>query len=476
MQVLSDMSDLNSVGYWNCSAHQMKKSGCIVVAAFLSTLVIGSRFITDQFRSYIDRPNLLKIDQLNKEFFLNSCTQFFNQTKEEIHALPDDGYLDKQNSAIMLYTSEGHKHTVHTHFNDGQLAPLTRWAQAEIYKNQFVPDCNEAQIMVTHGYESGFGSEMHVIGAMLAYAIEYNHTLVLAPSACRAFVDYNNCLQGCACLFQPISNCEYHQVVNSDSTRHPTTISQDSIKFGFSTRAENKAKMSTGPFNIQHTIPTRFRAALINKIPSMSQHELKYWWRAQSVAFLMRFNNATVEAVSSLRKTQSMHYFSSSRKTTILPYPLPANSVAIHIRGGDKWSEMTLVPAIKYIDAVLTNIRNAPLSFADRVVFTSSDDADALEAARMYAEQENLSFAYSRMYRENGGHSLATWQREDNSVKKDRFYFHLLQLVMSLEADSWIGTRASNWNRLIDELRCVWVDKCNGMYTEVGDSYAEYNY
>ena len=30
----------------------------------------------------------------------------------------------------------------------------------------------------------------------------------------------------------------------------------------------------------------------------------------------------------------------------------------------------------------------------------------------------------------------------------------LYQLYMALEADVWIGTRNSNWNRLIDEMRC----------------------
>ena len=31
----------------------------------------------------------------------------------------------------------------------------------------------------------------------------------------------------------------------------------------------------------------------------------------------------------------------------------------------------------------------------------------------------------------------------------------LYQLYMALEADVWIGTRKSNWNRLIDEMRCA---------------------
>ena len=36
----------------------------------------------------------------------------------------------------------------------------------------------------------------------------------------------------------------------------------------------------------------------------------------------------------------------------------------------------------------------------------------------------------------------------------------ILQLFMALECDAFIGTRGSNWNRLIDELRCIYLPKC----------------
>jgi hypothetical protein len=53
---------------------------------------------------------------------------------------------------------------------------------------------------------------------------------------------------------------------------------------------------------------------------------------------------------------------------------------------------------------------------------------------------------------------------------------HLLQLLLALEADAWIGTRGSNWNRLIDELRCIWVEKCRQPYVEVGTDKSWKNY
>jgi hypothetical protein len=39
---------------------------------------------------------------------------------------------------------------------------------------------------------------------------------------------------------------------------------------------------------------------------------------------------------------------------------------------------------------------------------------------------------------------------------------------MTLEADAAVGTLGSNWNRLVAELRCVWVPKCGTPYVEVG--------
>ena len=47
------------------------------------------------------------------------------------------------------------------------------------------------------------------------------------------------------------------------------------------------------------------------------------------------------------------------------------------------------------------------------------------------------------------------------------------QLLMALEADAWVGTRSSNWSRLIDELRCVWVAKCRLPFVEAGVNQPE---
>jgi hypothetical protein len=51
----------------------------------------------------------------------------------------------------------------------------------------------------------------------------------------------------------------------------------------------------------------------------------------------------------------------------------------------------------------------------------------------------------------------------------EEFLRSLLNLMVALECDGFIGTRGSNWNRLIDELRSTWAGKVAVPFVEVGD-------
>ena len=158
-----------------------------------------------------------------------------------------------------------------------------------------------------------------------------------------------------------------------------------------------------------------------------------------------------------------MHYFTGG---SALPFPLPPGTIAAHIRGGDKVQEMKLVGPASFVQAATDLIKLMPNSFSSRVLFVSADDEAAIQESRALAEKQYLPFAYTHLHRQVGGHKLRDWKRQGDMVAN--FHGHLLQLLMSLEADAWVGTRRSNWNRLIDELRCVWVDKCPNSYVEVG--------
>jgi hypothetical protein len=125
-----------------------------------------------------------------------------------------------------------------------------------------------------------------------------------------------------------------------------------------------------------------------------------------------------------------------------------------------------------YVVAVVQLVNNMPHSFS-RTVFLSGDDQQSIDQARQLVEDRRMTVIYTRMPRLVGGHQMSGWKAAPDE-SEGSFYAHLLQLLMALEADAWVGTRGSNWNRLIDELRCVWVDKCQGAYVEVGLTPPQY--
>jgi hypothetical protein len=362
------------------------------------------------------------------------CTQIseFTQTVLSRITPTQSPSLAHDNPAALLYTPEGHQHLVHPSLKDRGLAPLTRWTQAFIHRNQFVNDCSRRRFTVFHGWNSGFGSERHVVGTMLAYAIEHNTTLLLSPKACNFFASPSVCQMGCECVLAPISNCIYSQA-----------------------HSENTHVLDNAGHQFRHMLPSVLKAELLSHHPQMTEKQMIYWWRAQSSAFLARFNNKTIQAVAALRRKE-------------MPFPLPPGVINAHIRGGDKHFEMSLVSPSRFVDAAATLVEQMPFAFARHTLLVTADDQTAVNESLRLGKVRGLSVIHSKINdRPLGGHQQADFVQQGNRMTM--FYEHLLQLTLALEADAWIGTRGSNWNRLIDELRCVWVDKCPHPYVEVGD-------
>jgi hypothetical protein len=346
----------------------------------------------------------------------------------------------------LLYTPEGHRHAPSAALDDDGLAPLTRWVQEEIERRMHPPDCARARFLLTEGWPHGIGSTVHVIGTHLAHAIENGLVLDWGPASCVNFLDARECSGigvGCGCLFLRITDCPA-EVVRANAVGVIQGV------------------------DYQHVVPDVFRRAVQRAVPNMQEREILFWWRGQSAGYLARFNNATLSAVRALRVRDGVHYYYAGGRGQPLPFPLPAGAVNAHIRHGDKHTEMKLVESERYFEAAQRLARHQPFSLGGRAYFVSSDDGDAIEANRRLAEGAGWGFVYSRLERMRGGFNSEAWAGMAGSVRLPTLYAQLQQLLMSLEADAWVGTRASNGNRLIDELRCVWVDKCRQVYVDVG--------
>ena len=67
----------------------------------------------------------------------------------------------------------------------------------------------------------------------------------------------------------------------------------------------------------------------------VSWEYLKYWWRAQAVAYIVRPNALTMGAISRLRKDPGLHrtYHSGEHQADrAMPYPLPKGTISMHVR------------------------------------------------------------------------------------------------------------------------------------------------
>ena len=107
------------------------------------------------------------------------------------------------------------------------------------------------------------------------------------------------------------------------------------------------------------------------------------------------------------------------------------------------------------------------MGFARRWVYISSDTLEPILETKQLLEKADALAAYSIMPRLKNGFCHDAWNNFPQNSTQSTILL-LMELLMALEADAWIGTRISTWGRIIDLLRCEWTDKCKNPYIEVG--------
>lgn len=132
---------------------------------------------------------------------------------------------------------------------------------------------------------------------------------------------------------------------------------------------------------------------------------------------------------------------------------------------------MALVPFSTYVKAAEKYMQaHSPLSHR-RCAFLSTEDPSVLADA---AADTSWQWLWSHdLPRINAGpeDQLKAAEEKDGTGKGRTALTEmwLLELLRAVEADAWVGTRGSGWCRLIDALRCTWVDRCDRPFLEVGD-------
>jgi hypothetical protein len=298
-------------------------------------------------------------------------------------------------------------------------AILTNETQRIIHHNQ--QRChNGTSIYQVQNYAHGMGSELHFHANILALAIEKQALFAWGDGACTKYDAH------CRDLYENEHTCTQEQLRHM----HVVNITEwvEDMK-----------------------IPKMF----ISKLPgSFTMAQMEYWWRTQAMGYLMRFNSDTRRRIKIMRSELHGQHMSLN------------GAINVNIRSGDKIAESRLSPTENFIDAAEELIRRQPSSYS-RTLFITSDNLQEILKAKEYARKKNLQVIYSDVPRMENGHHT---DRVNSFWKYDVTISVLMQLSMTAECDAWIGSRSSNWNRIIDIYRCTRTQKCKQIFIEVGDT------
>lgn len=351
---------------------------------------------------------------------------------------------------------------------DDHQYPLTKFAQRTIHSHQNPTDCsNKKFFRVGHAARQGLGSALHVLAEALGYAMYYDRILLTHPEwpPLMDFVDRDNCQNGdpFECVWERISSCDSY------------ANEQNTVEIGSFKEHRDFPKPALGL-----TAPYLGRA-MQEAFPGITTNALKLWSRSQGVAYVNRLRPAALALLTQSRLDKKMHSAFSGPpenfSTLDFPFPLPRDVWSMHIRHGDKASEMTLLPVEDYVMAAerysmmnpISSRKWAFVSSEDPTVFDEMKDIVSIKKTHTVSNYE-WNWFMSNINRKNDG-PLQQLQLFPNRTETTLSW--LLEAFTAIECDGFIGTRNSNWNRIIDELRGTWGMSGKAPYLEVA-SYGEW--
>jgi hypothetical protein len=145
---------------------------------------------------------------------------------------------------------------------------------------------------------------------------------------------------------------------------------------------------------------------------------------------------------------------------------IPKDMITVHVRWGDKAKEMKLVSAMDYLNAIAAVVKEH--SIEHPVIYLVTESSDAVQEITQNLHTVGLSHAVVLSH----GFHLFDHQHRDliPHVHGSIGRANMVSLLLSLESRYFILTTASNWSRVIDELRRNVLEQIHGAgYTKMID-------
>ena len=351
-----------------------------------------------------------------------------------------------------------------------------------IWKNQHPADCSKVKYLISGGFESGFGSELHVIGAGLALALSMNRVYVMLPdqmgstmndkmhSINKFQVDIDFCRNqshlNLECYYEPWSNCTIKDALHGASVQalRNAGLHMDFNKFTELDRPERAliVQLSSSSHNV---IPAALEQ--IVECSPFNTGKYKYWWRALSTAYLMRPNEPTRQLIMRHRQDTEM-LFDKEKEMCI----------SVHVRRGDKHLEMKIIEDEKlFFDTALqlwNKLKNSTKTTQEHgVMYVGGEDPGVITSSQAWGKEHNWKILFSNLFDRSTvstglNSSEQAHARESGTFQHNEWeYFNMiLTLDGHLRCSGFICTQRSNYCRAIDELRATVGGKTKKSYAD----------
>lgn len=384
-----------------------------------------------------------------------------------------------------------HKHSLHKNSTIYGM----KYAFEEVWNHQHPKDCSNVKFLINGFHNGGFGSELHVLGAVLGLGMEMGRVVIQNPMVHPAVsweLDNEFChksdSKSLSCYYEPWSSCTIFDALGPDALKilkRATIMGPQPFKLpnlaGFPFPTDNVEKLKDDSFRKsfiqQHSsmktvmvkvpgwmkfgiVPNMFRN-LLECSPVQPQFQY-YWWRAISTAYLVRPNAAVLE------------WMKAHPMTT---YDETEDYISVYIRRGDKSIEANLPPVDSFTNAADKLYKDGYLSSPKekkRLMFLASEDTKVLDAMTQWnAKEQRYDIQYTTIFDRKGLLAeRSAEEREKHTVRgpdhhPEEYLSMLLNVHYLIRGSGYVCTLSSNFCRLVDELRATVAGKAEKPYADL---------
>jgi hypothetical protein len=351
-----------------------------------------------------------------------------------------------------------------------------------IWQNQHPADCSKAKFLIGGGFESGFGSEIHVLGSGMALAMSLNRVyIMLATNGDSSLMDKmhsNNKFQvdidfcrkqgktNLECYYEPWSSCTLEDALQGTTLQ---TLRMQGLNIAF-----NDLKKQVRQ---ERTLIVHLSPELVDEIPAplmpmlhcspFPPDKYRYWWRSLTAAYIMRPNTATTALIMKHRRDPEMTFDQENEQC-----------VSVYVRRGDKHLEMNIIQDetlfFKQAQEFSKDFKTPsgqPQSHP--VMFIGSEDPSVMDSAIAWGKKNDWKVLYSNLFDRRAISTGLNNEQQQAARQAGTFTHHeweYFTMVLNIDAhircSAFVCTHRSNYCRIIDELRATVAHKANRKYAD----------